>query len=316
MVCKSMTMMPGRSFSTSLPPMTDEESTIREQLERSVNLLAGAIGERHLWRFAALTAAADYIKDTLQAHGYTVITQAYETQGKTVSNIETELTGATLPKEIVLLGAHYDSVVGSPGANDNASGTAAVLAIAHLLAGKTLARSVRFVAFVNEESPFFQTRAMGSHIYAHRARERGEHIVAMLSLETIGYYSDAKGSQSYPPPFSLWYPDTGNFIAFVGDLSAHPLVQRCIESFRSHTSFPSEGVAAPGWMTGISWSDHWSFSKEGYPAIMLTDTALFRDPHYHRPTDTPEKLDFTRTARVVAGVARVTVDLAGSIQEK
>jgi hypothetical protein len=166
------------------------------------------------------------------------------------------------------------------------------------------------VAFVNEEPPYFGTSRMGSTVYAKRACANGDNIVAMLSLETIGCYSQEKGSQKYPLPFGWFYPDRGNFIGFVANLGSRGLVRRCIASFRNHTRFPSEGVAAPGWITGIDWSDHRSFWQAGYPAIMITDTAPFRYDHYHRPTDTPDRVDYESMARVVAGIARIVEDLA------
>jgi len=308
-----MTNMPGRSHSEVLPPLSEDEVTLRDRLARHVWMLAGKIGERNLWRYQALEASADYIEKRFQVSGYTVASQDFVVEGNRVRNLEAELAGTVLPNEIVLVGAHYDSILGSPGANDNATGTAAVLEIARLLAGQKLARTVRFVTFVNEEPPLFQTDAMGSRVYARRARERGERIVAMLSLETIGYYSDAKGSQHYPFPFMFFYPSTANFLGFVGNIRARKLVRQSLQSFRQHASFPSEGVAAPGWIMGIGWSDHWSFWEEGYPAIMVTDTALFRYAHYHSETDTPDKIDYARMARVVAGLARVVADLAGNV---
>ena len=171
-------------------------------------------------------------------------------------------------------------------------------------------RTVKFVAFANEEQPFSNTREMGSLVYATQAREQGEAITAMLSLETIGSYSDSAGSQLYPFPFSVFYPDTANFIGFVGNLSSRKLVRQALASFRQTTDFPSEGVAAPGWMPGIGWSDHWSFWQTDYPAIMITDTALFRYAYYHDPKDTPDKLDYPRTARVVMGLSQVVKALA------
>lgn len=306
-----MTHMPGSSHAGPLPPLSGTEAELRDRLGRHVAVLAGEIGERNLWRHEALEASAGYIEKAFQAAGYEVASQHYVVDGKTVRNLEAVLPGASPSDEIVVIGAHYDSVAGSPGANDNASGVAALLEIARLLAQEQPARSVRFVAFVNEEPPFFYTEEMGSRVYARRARERGEKIVAMLSLETIGYYADAPGSQHYPFPFSPFYPDTGNFIAFVGNLASRELVQACLASFRNRAAFPAEGIAAPGWMGGVHWSDHWSFWREGYPAIMVTDTALFRYAHYHARTDTPDKIDYERLARVVTGLARVTRDLAG-----
>ena len=306
-----MTNMPGKSWSGVLPPLTMEQERLAKHLRKHIAVLSEEIGERNLWRNRTLDATADYIEKTLQAAGYTVSSQVYTVQGTSVRNLEAVHGGTSLAEEIVLIGAHYDTFSGSPGANDNASGVAALIEIARLLAAKTLARSVRFVAFVNEEAPFFYTWKMGSHRYARRAHERGDNITAMLSLETIGYYSDADGSQQYPNPVYAWlYPNTGNFIGFVGNLASRKLVRQCLGSFRRHSAFPSEGIAAPGRMMGIHWSDHWSFWQEGYAAVMVTDTALFRYPHYHATTDTPDKIDYERLARVVAGLAAVTMDLA------
>lgn len=312
---RAMTQMPGSSHVGPLPPSSGEVAELRERLQGHVAVLAGTIGERNLWRYEALQAAADYVEQSLRMMGYRVSWQDYVVEGKTVRNIEAERTGAVLPGEIVLLGAHYDSVVGSPGANDNATGVAALLELARRLSKDRPARGVRFVAFVNEEPPFFYTPAMGSRVYARRAAARDERIVAMLSLETLGYYSEAPGSQRYPFPFGFFYPDRGHFVAFVGNLASRALVRRCVRSFRSHTTFPAEGLAAPGWMRGVHWSDHGSFWREGYPALMVTDTALYRYPHYHARSDTPDQLDYERLARVVAGLHRVSLDLAATQRE-
>jgi Zn-dependent M28 family amino/carboxypeptidase len=283
---------------------------LRDRLRQHVHTLAGDIGERQLWRPAALARATRYIEATWQAQGYRVARQSFVAAGQTVSNLETEFTGGPRPDEIVLVGGHYDTVRGSPGANDNATGTAAVLELARLLAGQRLARTVRFVAFVNEEAPFFQMDAMGSGVYARRSRARGEQIVAMFSIETIGFYSDVVGSQHYPFPFGMLYPHTGNFIGFVGNIASRALVRRSIAAFRQHTPFPSEGVAAPGWMTGIGWSDHSAFWQAGYPGVMVTDTALFRYTPYHTREDTPDRVNYDHMARVVAGLARMVITLA------
>ena len=306
-----MTHMPGKSWSRVLPPLTMEQARLTDRLRKHIVVLSEEIGERNLWRDGTLNTTADYIEETLQAMGYAVTSQAYTVQATSVRNLEAVLGGTSLAEEIVLIGAHYDTVSESPGANDNASGVAALLEIARLLAAKPLARSVRFVAFVNEEAPFFYTWKMGSHRYARRAHERGDNITAMLSLETIGYYSDANGSQQYPNPVYAWlYPSTGNFIGFVGNLASRKLVRQCLGAFRRHSAFPSEGIAAPGRMMGIHWSDHWSFWQEGYAAVMVTDTALFRYPHYHASTDLPDRIDYERLARVAEGLAKVTVELA------
>lgn len=305
-----MTGMPGSSWSGPLPPLTGKEQLIHDNLKRHIAALAGRIGERNVWRPEALAAAEAYIHKTLEDAGYAVNIQSFTSRGLTVNNLEAVLPGHGAADEIIVIGAHYDSVAGSPGANDNASGVAALLELARLLAGTTLPRTVRFVAFANEEAPFFYGDEMGSNRYAARARAQGERIEAMLSLETIGYYTDQLASQRYPFPFSLFYPDTGNFVGFVGNLSSRQLVRRAIGAFRASTPFPSEGVAAPSGMEGVHWSDHWSFWQAGYPAIMVTDTALFRYSHYHAATDTPEQLDYTGLARVTGGLVEVVGALA------
>jgi Zn-dependent M28 family amino/carboxypeptidase len=305
-----VTGMPGRSWSGSVPPLTDKEQRIQDNLKRHIEELAGRIGERNVWRPEAMAAAAGYIRMTLEETGYVVSVQSFTSRGQTVANIEAILPGHGAADEIIVIGAHYDSVAGCPGANDNASGVATLLELARLLAGTTLPRSVRFVAFANEEAPFFYGDEMGSNRYAARAQARGERIEAMLSLETVGYYTDRPGSQFYPFPFSLFYPSTGNFIGFVGNLSSRSLVRKVVAAFRDSTAFPSEGVAAPSGIEGIHWSDHWSFWEAGYPAIMVTDTAPFRYPHYHEASDTPQQLDYEGLARVTAGLAAVVEVLA------
>jgi len=305
-----MTGMPGSSWSGPLPPLTGKQQLIHDNLKRHVAELAGRIGERNVWRPEALASSAGYIRKTLEDAGYAVSVQPFTSRGLTVNNLEAVLPGHIAADEIIVIGAHYDSVAGTPGANDNASGVAALLELARLLAGTALPRTVRFVAFANEEAPFFYGDEMGSNLYAARARAQGERIEAMLALETIGYYTDQPASQRYPFPFNFFYPDTGNFIGFVGNLSSWRLVRRAIGAFRASTAFPSEGVAAPSGMKGVHWSDHWSFWQAGYPAIMVTDTALFRYPHYHAATDTPSMLDYTGLARVTGGLAEVITALA------
>lgn len=309
-----MMKMPGFSHKGELPKLSTTETKIRDHLKQHVQKLAGDIGERNMWHAENLQQAAQYIENTLQQLGYQVLTQEYDLHGQKAHNIEAILpssTGSTKKDEIIIVGAHYDSVYGSPGADDNATGVAAVLEIARLLAKQKLQRSVHFVAFVNEEPPFFMTQRMGSYQYATRAKKRNENIVAMFSIESIGYYSDKKNSQFYPFPFGYFYPNQGNFIGFVGNLASFSLVRNAIAIFRATTAFPSEGIAAPGWIVGISWSDQWSFWKKGYPAVMITDSALFRNPNYHTHTDLPDTIDYNRTARVVLGLTKMVARLAG-----
>jgi len=281
-----MTSMPGRSYTGALQ-FSREEQELAARLRAHVEALAAAP------RNTDLDTAARYIA----AQFPTAREQQFQSRGRTVRNIETGVG-------VIVIGAHYDSVPESPGADDNASGVAVLLELARMQL------PARLVAFANEEMPYFLTDEMGSQAYAARARREGQRIGAMLSLEMLGFYSDARGSQRYPPPLGLFYPDRGDFIAFVGDLGARSLVRRSLELFRAHAQFPSEGVAAPGFIPGVSWSDHWSFRKHGYAAIMVTDTAFYRYAHYHLPSDTPEKLDYLRMARVTLGLAALIKELA------
>lgn len=306
-----MIRMPGESFQGQLPPLSTEEQALEQELRNHVLTLAGEIGERNLFHYDKLLQAAEYIRTRFQSAGYQVFSQEYRVSNKVSENVEVEVQGTKWPQEIVLVGAHYDSVEGSPGANDNATGVAAVLALAGRLAKANPARTLRFVAFANEEPPFFQSDAMGSLVYAKRSRERGERIRLMLSLETIGYYTQKSGSQGYPFPLQLIYPSTGNFIAFVSDTENGPWVRRVIGLFREHARFPSEGAALFGWLPGVGWSDHWAFWKEDFPAVMVTDTALFRDPHYHTARDMPEHIHYEHLARVVSGMKHVILEIAG-----
>ena len=305
-----MTSVPDSSYSGPFQPLSEDEVFIRDRLKKHVVKLADDIGERNVWHYEGLEASVQYIENVLVGLGYQVGRHEFQVEGTTVANVEAERIGTSMPGEIVIVGAHYDSIIGSPGANDNASGVAGLLELARLLATGEPSRTVRFIGFVNEEPPFYYTDDMGSRVYSSRSRRRGEKIVAMLALETIGYYSEVAWSQRYPFPFSFFYPSTGNFIGFVGNISSRGLVRRAIRTFREHTDFPSEGLAAPGWVTGVGWSDHWSFWKEGYPAIMVTDTALFRYEHYHTPQDTSDRIDYARLARVVSGLTRVVAELA------
>jgi len=272
--------------------------------------VAVASREHNVWHWSALEEAAQYIERAFAGTGYVVAAQRFETAMGEVRNIEVEILGDTRADEIVLVGAHYDSVLGATGANDNGSGVAAVLELARLLKGTQPARTLRFVMFVNEEPPFFKGDQMGSRVYARRSKERGENIIAMFSLETIGYYSDSPGSQRYPFPLGFFYPSTGNYIAFVSNLSSRALLHKVIASFRRHAQFPSEAAAAPAFIAGVDWSDHWSFWYEGYAALMVTDTAPYRYAHYHTAQDTADKVDYDRLARVVTGLHHMLRELA------
>ncbi|MEO6434414.1 MAG: M28 family peptidase [Tepidisphaeraceae bacterium] len=302
-----------------LPPLSPRQAYLAQRLRQHVEMLAGVIGERNcLTHPHNLDVAAQYVERVFNDAAYLTQSQPYTALSRhKVRNIDAELPGTSKRDEIVLVGAHYDSIHipgggegGCVGANDNASGVAAMLEIARTLRLDSFARTVRFVAFVNEEPPFFQTDDMGSLVYARRCRERGENIVAMITPETIGCYSDESGSQTYPLPLKLIFPNVGNFIAFVGNGASSQLVGKVTELFRRSIAFPAIGFAAPGWVSQAGWSDHWSFWKCGYPALMATDTAPLRYRHYHTPQDTPDKIDYDRMARVVDGLTQVVDSLA------
>lgn len=304
-----MIRMPGQN-QTQAAALSAGDLILRTELTADVKTLAGEIGERNGPHYSALTAAAEFIEGSFLRAGLSPRRDSYDVQGKPCHNIEVEIRGAST--EIVLIGAHYDSVFGAPGANDNGSGVAGLLALARRFAGQPIERTLRFVAFVNEEPPYFQTPQMGSLVYAQRCRARGDRISAMISLETIGYFSDAPRSQIYPAPgLGAFYPSTGNFIGFVGNVGSRDLVRRVIRSFREAGKIPSEGAAVPAFIPGVGWSDQWAFWQNGYPGIMVTDTAPFRYPHYHAASDMPDKLDYDRFALVVSGMQNVITDLAG-----
>ncbi|OWW23041.1 hypothetical protein AYR66_24300 [Noviherbaspirillum denitrificans] len=308
-----MTSMPGESFRGPLPPLGTEEASLAQRLRGHVEKIAQA---EHNTAFPGqLEDTASYIESALAEMGYAVRQQVFSADGNRVRNLEVTVRPPDPSEgkpEIVVVGAHYDSAHGSPGANDNATGSAAVIELARALREATpqAGHEIRLALFVNEEAPYFKTGQMGSLLHARDLSARGANVTAMLSLETIGYYDDSKGSQRYPPPLDALYPDTGNFIAFVGDLGSRDLVRTVVGAFRRHTPFPSEGLAAPASVPGVDWSDHWSFRMHGYPALMVTDTAPYRYPHYHTAQDTPDKVDYARMARVVKGIERVVRELA------
>jgi Zn-dependent M28 family amino/carboxypeptidase len=280
------------------------------RLETHVRALSETIGERNVYHPAALADAADYIEREWQAMGYAVAKQTYEVYGHTCSNLEATRVGDRYPDEILLIGAHYDTVIGSPGANDNGSGVAATLEMARQFTHLDTDRTVRFVAFVNEEAPFFFTRRMGSMVYARAARDRRDDIKLMASLETLGYYTEQPGSQHYPPLFRHFYPDEGNFVAFVSNLRSRRMLRRFAAAFRQHSPFPAEHLATFAWIPGVAWSDHLAFWRCGYRALMVTDTAFYRYQHYHAPTDTAEKLDYVAMAAVTEGLKQAVRSLA------
>ena len=311
----SITSMPGRPHRGPPPAPGAAERELAARLRAHVVAIASA--EHNVAHPAALERAARYIEDALARPGWAVARDEFDAGGVRVRNLEVVVPGAGPGAgDVLVVGAHYDSVRGATGANDNGSGVAALIELARLLRERPPSTSpgsgaeIRLVAYVNEEMPWFGTDAMGSLRHARSLARAGRRVTAMLSLETIGYYSDAPGSQRYPAPFSALYPAEGDFIAFVGNLRSRSLVRRAVASFRAHAAFPSEGGAFPDAVKDAGRSDHWAYWQQGWPALMVTDTAPFRYPHYHTLADTPDKIDYERTARVVLGIEAVIRDLA------
>ncbi|MBK9141618.1 MAG: M20/M25/M40 family metallo-hydrolase [Candidatus Melainabacteria bacterium] len=302
--------MPGRSFSggpTCLAPWLSELS---DRLRARVQAMAVGIGERSIKTPEGLSACADYIAREMAALGFTVERQSFVYRGMTMDNLICEIRGNTRPEDVFVLGAHYDTVIGTPGADDNASGVAALLELARDLRDKNPGCTIRFVAFANEENNGDGWYNMGSYHYATMCHQRGDRIIGMLSLEMLGCFSEEEGTQHYPFPFNLFYPSRGNFIGFVGNFASRDFVQEVVGTFRQHATIPSEGVAAPERFRDIARSDHWSFWQYGWPALMITDTSNFRYEHVHKEEDTPDKIDFDSMVRVVEGVRQVVLHFA------
>jgi len=280
------------------------------RLRAHVQLLAGDIGERNVFQPGALNDAASYIEREWGRQGYAVKQLPYEVSGVLCANLEVTRNGSARQGEILLIGAHYDSVLGSPGANDNASGIAALLEISRNFAAIEPAMTVRFVAFVNEEPPFFMSGQQGSMVYAKAARRRDDDVRLMASIETIGWYSNQPGTQRYPPLFNLFYPNHANFIGMVSDFRSRAAMRRLAQAFRADSDFPLQTIATFRFVPGVSWSDHRSFWRQGYQAMMITDTAPYRYPYYHAVADTPDKLAYPEFSRVTLGLCAAFRDIA------
>ncbi len=284
-----------------------------EYLRQVVTVLSGEIGVRTYRDMDRLQRTAEYISGQFKASGYEVSRQPFLFRGNTYHNVIAELTGGASPEKILIVGAHYDTVRTTSGADDNASGVAGLLDLARTLRGKKLSKTVRFVAFALEESPVYRSRNMGSYHYARSLKEKKEQVLGMVCLEMIGFFCDRDGSQHYPLPFfKLRYPSQGNFISLVGNLRSRAFTKRMAAGFRKAVDLPLVTLNAPAIVVGIDFSDHWSFNKFGYDALMVTDTAFYRNPHYHAPTDLPETLDYGRMAKVVEGLTAAVGEWGGS----
>jgi len=282
----------------------------RGRLERDVVHLASAIGPRNSYHHEALRAASAFVEGSLAEVGHVPVRQPYETRGRSFANIAAELTGTVeRGDEIVVVGAHYDTHKDSPGADDNGSAVAALLELARHFAHRPTSRTLRFVTFTNEEAPFTRRQDMGSRVYARACRCRGDHITAMICLESLGCYADEPGSQ-WLSLGGLLLPRRGDFLALVANERSRSLLARVVATLRRlHRSLPYRALVLPTNFPGAWSSDHWSFWREGYPALMVTDTAPLRNRYYHTREDTPDKVDFTRLDQAVSDLTTVVADL-------
>lgn len=299
-------------------PGDSEEMT--DRLRRHVDRLAGLIGSRHTGRPSSLNAAASLIERELSQSGHVVERQPYRIDELEVANLVAEMPGKSPSAGIVVLGAHYDTVDTTPGADDNASAVAVMLEVARILRGRQFRRTIRFVAFTCEEPPYFHLCDMGSQVYARACRERGEHIAGMICLEMLGYFVDEPGSQQVPPGFPKllrWVcPRRGTFLTAVGNLRSWRLAWLFRRGFKRSSGLTLRTVVLPESLNVIRLSDNSSFWDQGYPAVMLTDTSFLRNPHYHLPGDVPETLDYPRMAHATLGVAGAISLLAGDLGGK
>lgn len=278
---------------------------LAEVLKKHVYILSSQIGDRNVFSYENLEKAVFYISEEFKDSGYKLDYQRYFCSGKEVKNIIAVKEGKT--QEVIIVGAHYDTCF-NPGADDNASSVAVMIELAKGFYSKELKHKFKFIAFVNEEPPFFRTEKMGSRVYAKEAKKSKEKIKAVVILEMVGYYIDIPHSQSFPPFLNLFYPHQGNFICIVGNRKSKKLAKRIHHSFKK-TSFPAEIFVGPSIVVGVDFSDHWSFWKEGFSAVMLTDTAFYRNPYYHTEEDTYEKLNYEKMSQFLLALEKVLVDL-------
>lgn len=296
-------------LSISMSKEINENELLQKRLREHVEHLAGTIGERNAFRYRNLEAARGYIESSVSEIGYSLQHQMYSVQGRDYRNVIVEKFGATHPEKVFIIGAHYDSAWGTPGADDNASGVACLLELARLLFNSRAAMTLRFAAFTLEEPPNFRTSHMGSLRYAKKLKKEKAQVTGMISLEMVGYYRDERRSQHFPfPLMSFLFPDQGNFAAVAGNFASRRLVGKLAHALAARGKIPVEQVALP-LIPGIGLSDNWSFWQQGYPAVMITDTAFFRNPHYHRPSDLPHTLDYRRLALLTSSLSKVVTDL-------
>lgn len=280
------------------------------QLYTHVEHLSVTIGSRSVFEYDKIEATKRYIVSCLKTFGYIPTLQNYDYEGKTFSNIIVSMPGVKYPDETVIIGAHYDTVYGTPGADDNASAVAVLLEVCRALKSISPGRTLKLIFFFLEEPPVFRTEHMGSYVYAKEAKARNENIKAMICLEMVGYYSDKKDGQTFPLPLmSMMFSTTPDFIAVVGNLKSRNLVDKVKNSLLKVSPIPVETLTSVSFVPGVDLSDHRSFWEMGYPAVMITDTAFYRNPNYHTENDTIDTLDFNTMADLLKGLLQAAKDL-------
>ncbi|MFH1823882.1 MAG: M20/M25/M40 family metallo-hydrolase [Candidatus Firestonebacteria bacterium] len=288
--------------------ITSKNEDLAKRLKNHVKKLSNDIGDRNIFLYDKYEEAVKYLTLQFKSFGYDVQFQTFTASERKTKNIMVNKIGSEKPEEIFVVGAHFDTCF-NPGADDNASGIAGLLELARLIKKEDIKSTIRFVAFSNEEPPFFHTGNMGSKVYAKELKTKKENVKAALIIESIGYYSEGKNSQKYPPFFGLFYPNKGNFIAVIGNFSSGWLVKKVKTSFKNNSNFPIESVSTFDFIPGIDFSDNWSFWKEGFSAVMITDTANFRNPNYHTNKDTFNTLDYYNIAEIVSGFYTVLCEI-------
>lgn len=287
---------------------------IRQELESDIYFMSVTLGPRNAFSYERLRQCAAWIKKRWESQGYAVKSHTFSIQGQDYENLEIEIKGRKSPTEIVIVSAQYDTLPDSPGANNNASGVAVLLQLSNLLKNYSPDRTLRLINFVNEEDPFFGTEWMGSFTYAEDVYKRNENIKIMLSIDSIGIYKDEPGSQKLPFPFSVFYPDRGNFLAFIGDFDSRTYMIRATKGFKKGSSFPIKAGVVPKWVKGAAWSDHSSFWKFGFAGMQITDTGAFRSPYHTTAEDTMEKIDIEALSRIVMGMYGSIIELTQIVQ--
>jgi hypothetical protein len=295
--------VPARAFDASVGVSVDE-------LRSHVRVLAGTSKPRSHEHPAAMAEAAAYVLGHFQGEGLDVRLQRFDVPGGTYANVVASYGRRGAP--VLVVGAHYDVCGDQPGADDNASGVAAILELGRLLARNrpATAERIELVAFALEEPPHFRTPFMGSAVHADALSCSGETVAGMIAVEMVGYFADEPGSQAFPAPgLGLIYPSSGSFVAVIGNLHSLGLTREVKRRMKGASDLPVWSMNAPAAVPGVDFSDHLNYWAAGFDAVMVTDTAFFRNPNYHRPSDTPDTLDYERMAEVVRGLYAAAVTL-------